>query len=138
MRAAALPLLFLFPFLVLACPAGALTEQIQGQPAARVITLDLPHPLMAGESAWIIVRVGPIGHAQVDVSDAAGHLLGSVSLFAPHYGEEGGSHVIPLPAKATQGKRVTLRLTITHPSAPSRAPTDGEVRDVAVTVEPTR
>ncbi|WP_044561401.1 hypothetical protein [Azospirillum sp. B4] len=127
MRAAALILLAF-----LSAATATAGDAVPG--AARIVTLALPRPLVAEQDAWIMITLGPIGHAQVDIRTADGRLLGSAVPFGQHQGAAGGTHVIPLPADAVRGDHVTLRLTITQPGAPSRAPTAAEVRDVAVTL----
>ena len=101
---------------------------------ARDMNLVLPHPLQAGETAWLDIAVGAIGHQQIEVTTAAGEALGTISTFGLRFGQDAGDYTLPVPADAIHGKRVTIRLTITQPGAPQRAPTDQEVRSVKLKI----
>jgi hypothetical protein len=104
---------------------------VQGT-AAREVTLVLPHPLSAGKNAWIEVRVGAIGHNEVDVTTAAGEEIGTISPFGLRFGQAAGSYTLPVPAGAIQDGKITIRLTIIQPSGAPRAPTMQEVPGVAI------
>ena len=99
--------------------------------AADDITLALPHPLAAGEIAWLEVQVGPIARGQeIDVTSAAGQELGTISPFGVRSGHGAGTYTLPVPGDAIRDGRVSVRLTITQFGAPPRAPTAQEVRSV--------
>jgi hypothetical protein len=102
--------------------------------ASALDTLVLPHPLRAGETAWIEVQVGPIGHQEIDVTTASGQELGVISPFGVRVGQDAGTYTLPLPGDAIRDGRVSVRLTITQFGAPPRAPTAQEVRSVKLTV----
>jgi hypothetical protein len=107
------------------------------QSAARDMTLQLPHPLAADETAFIIVEIGTIGRGQeVEVTTAAGQSLGVISPFSVRAGQEAGTYPLPVPATAVRDGRVSLRLTISQFGAPPRAPTAEEVRSVKLSVGP--
>ena len=93
-----------------------------------------PRPIRAGETAWIEVQVGPIGHQEIDVTTASGQELGVISPFGVRVGQDAGTYTLPLPGDAIRDGRVTVRLTITQFGAPPRAPTAQEVRSVKLTV----
>ena len=102
---------------------------------AEDITLVLPHPLRAGETAWIEVQVGPISRGRViNVTTSSGQPLGTISPFGVPIGRDAGTYVLPVPADAIRDGRVSARLTITQSGAPPRAPTAQEVRSVKLTV----
>jgi hypothetical protein len=107
------------------------------QSAARDMTLQLPHPLAADETAFVIVQVGAIGRGQeVEVTTAAGQSLGVISPFSVRAGQEAGTYSLPVPATAVGDGRVSLRLTISQFGAPPRAPTAEEVRSVKLSIGP--
>ena len=102
---------------------------------AQDITLVLPHPLRAGETAWIEVQVGPIGRGQeIDVGTVSGRSLGTISPYGMRLGQDAGTYTLPVPADAIRDGRVSVRLTITQSGAPPRAPTAQEVRTVKLIV----
>lgn len=99
--------------------------------------LQLPHPLEAGETAFVIVQVGAIGRGQeVEVTTASGQSLGVISPFGVHAGQAAGTYPLPVPRDAVRDGRVSLRLTISQFGAPPRAPTAEEVRSVTLSVGP--
>jgi hypothetical protein len=102
---------------------------------AQDITLPLPRPLRAGETAAIEVQVGPISRGrQITVTTASGQPLGTISPFGTRVGQDAGTFTLPVPADAIRDGRVAIRLTITQPGGPPRAPTAQEVRSVKLTV----
>jgi hypothetical protein len=102
---------------------------------AQDITLVLPHPLRAGETAWIEVQVGPISRGRViNVTTSSGQPLGTISPFGVRMGQDAGTYALPVPADAIRDGRVSARLTISQSGAPPRAPTAQEVRSVKLTV----
>src|SRR5882672_11426017 len=102
----------------------ALLAQSENPASADEMTLVLSHPLRAGEIAWIEVQVGPIGRGQeIDVTTAAGQELGVISPFGVRRGQDAGTYTLPVPGDAIRDGRVSVRLTITQPGEPPRAPT---------------
>jgi hypothetical protein len=74
------------------------------QSAARDMTLQLPHPLAADETAFVIVQVGAIGRGQeVEVTTASGQPLGVISPFSVRAGQDGGTYPLPVP-RAHRGR----------------------------------
>jgi hypothetical protein len=103
--------------------------------AARDITLALPHPLRAGDTASIEVQVGPISRGRViNVTTPSGQPLGTISPFGIRRGQNAGTYTLPVPPDAIRDGRVSARLTISQPGAAPRAPTAQEVRNVKLTV----
>jgi hypothetical protein len=103
------------------------------QTSVQEVTLTLPHPLGAGETAWIEVQVGAIGRQQIVVTSASGQPLGVISAFGAHVGQDAGAFPLPVPPEAIQDNRISIRLAITQAGA-SRAPTEQEVRSVKLKV----
>jgi hypothetical protein len=112
----------------------ALLAQTMSAAWAQDTTLTLPHPLAAGETAWIELQLGPIGRQEIDITTAAGQQLGTVSPFGPRAGQDAGTYAFPVPADAIRDDRLAVRITITQPNGPPRAATEQEVRSVKLTV----
>ncbi|HQT78863.1 MAG TPA: hypothetical protein PLD10_17560 [Rhodopila sp.] len=112
----------------------AFLAQHAGAMAADEMTLTLPHPLRAGEMAWIQVQVGTIARGQeIDVTTAAGEELGVISPFGVRAGHAAGTYTLPVPAGTIRDGRVAIRLRITQFGAPPRPPTPQEVRGIRLT-----
>jgi hypothetical protein len=98
---------------------------------AQELTLALPHPLGADETAGIEVHLGPIARGRVvTVTTASGQSLGTVSPFGTRVGEDAGTYTLPVPADAIRDGRVAIRITITQAGGPPRPPTAQEVPSV--------
>jgi hypothetical protein len=107
------------------------------QDAARNLTLELPRPLAASETAFIEVQVGPIGRGRtIEVTTASGQPLGTVSPFGVRTGQDAGTYPLPVPQDAIRDGRLSIRLTISQPGGAPRAPTADEVRSVKLGVGP--
>jgi hypothetical protein len=107
------------------------------QDAARSMTLELPRPLAASETAFIEVQVGPIGRGRaIEVTTAAGQPLGTVSPFGVRTGQDAGTYPLPVPNDAIRDGRLSIRLTISQPGSAPRAPTADEVRSVKLGIGP--
>jgi hypothetical protein len=103
----------------------------QNTSAAQDLTLALPHPLGTGETVLLEVQLGTIAKGRVvEVTTAAGAPLGTISPFGARPGQNAGTYALPVPADAIRERRVAIRLTITQPGGPPRAPTPQEVRGV--------
>ena len=99
--------------------------------SAQELTLALPHPLAAGETAGIEVQLGAIARGRVvTVTTASGAPLGTISPFGTRPGEDAGTYTLPVPADAIRDGRVAINLTITQAGGPPRPPTAQEVRGV--------
>jgi hypothetical protein len=107
------------------------------QDAARSTTLELPRPLAAGEIAFMEVQLGPIGRGRtIEVTTASGQPLGVVSPFGVRTGQDAGTYPLPVPNDAIRDGHLSIRLTISQPGGPPRAPTADEVRGVKLGIGP--
>jgi len=97
---------------------------------AREMTLALPHALRKGESAWLLVEVGAIGHEQIELTTQSGHPLGMISPYGVRSGQPVGTYTVPVPAEAISGRRLALRMSVMQPGGAQRAPTKDEVKSV--------
>jgi propanediol utilization protein len=114
-----------------------LAQIVQHGAEGQTVTLVLPHALRAGETAWLELTVGPVERgAQIEVSTAAGRLLGVISPFGIRSGQPAGTYTIPLPADAFENARVSLRLSISQGGHAPRPPTAAEVRSARVKLAP--
>jgi hypothetical protein len=102
---------------------------------AQELTLALPHPLGAGETAFIEVQLGTVGKGHViNVTTAAGQRLGTISPFGARPGQSAGTYTLLVPSDAIRDGRIVIRLTVSRPGGASRAPTAQEVRGVKLGV----
>jgi hypothetical protein len=97
---------------------------------AREITLSLPHPLRKGETAWLLVQVGAIGHDQIQLITQDGRPLGTISPFGVRSGQPAGTYTVPVPAEALHNGRLALRLSVMREGRAQRAPTTEEVKSL--------
>ncbi len=106
-----------------------------GGAAAQDMTLTLPQPFDAGDSAYIEVQVGVIGPGhEIEVKTADGRMLGVISPHGIRAGRAAGVYTLPLPADAICNGRVGITLMITRSDATPRVPDADEVRGVRVVV----
>lgn len=98
--------------------------------------LALPHPPRPGERVYLEVRLGAFAPGQeLELSDASGRALGTVSPHGPH-GERGsGTFVLPVPAEAMRDGRLRVRLSVTRSGAPAREPEADEVQSLKLVQE---
>ncbi len=108
----------------------ALLAQTMSAALAQDVTLNLPHPLAAGETAWIELQVGPIGRQEIDVTTAARQPIGTIAPFGPRAGQEAGTYAFPVPANLIHDDSLAVHITITQPNVPPRPATEQEVRSV--------
>jgi hypothetical protein len=110
-----------------------------GQPATsergREMTLPLPHHLNQGEGAWIVVKVGSIGNAEIEVTTPGGRSLGTISPFGIRNGNQAGTYSLPLPPEVISDDHVTVRFSISQPGHSQRAPSDEELKGARVKVQ---
>jgi virulence-associated protein VagC len=102
--------------------------------AGRSVTLTLPHELRAGETAWLEVSVGVIGHAEIEITTPNGRSLGVISPYAVRPGHPAGTYIVPVPAEAITGDRLPLRVFLNRNSHALRAPTAKEVTAIRVQI----
>lgn len=106
-----------------------------GRAAAQDMTLTLPQPFDAGDSAYIEVQVGVIGPGhEIEVKTADGRMLGVISPHGIRAGRAAGTYTLPLPADVICNGRVGITLMITRSDAAPRVPDADEVRGVRVVV----
>jgi hypothetical protein len=103
------------------------------QEDARTVTLALPHPLGAGDSAWIEVELGPIGRREISVTTTSGDPVGTISPYGIGAGQDAGTYSLPVPADAIKDDRLSIQLIISQPGG-SRAPTAQEVPGVTLRI----
>lgn len=112
-------------------PPMAQSRQIDG---AREMTLVLPHALRKGETAWLLVKVGAIGHDQIQLTTQDGWPLGMISQFGVRSGKPAGTYTVPIPAEALSEGRLTLRLSVMQSGRAPRAPTAQEVKSLRLLI----
>jgi len=101
---------------------------------AREMTLALPHTLRKGETAWLLVEVGAIGHEQIELTTQNGQRLGMISPYGVRSGRPGGTYTIPVPAEAISHRRLALRMAVMQSGGAQRAPTKDEVKSVRLLI----
>ncbi|HEY4641057.1 MAG TPA: hypothetical protein VII75_06905 [Thermoanaerobaculia bacterium] len=117
-----------------AAAALALFSFLAQVPAARTVTLALPHALRAGESATLLVSVGVIPKgARIEVTTPSGHPLGTISPHGIRPGSEAGTYTVPLPSDAIDGRHVCVLLSLAFGDT-RRAPSEKEVKGVRVRI----
>jgi hypothetical protein len=114
----------------------AATAQSQQAGNARKMTLVLPHSLREGEAAWLLVKVGDIGHKQIRLTTQDGRPLGTISPFAIRSGQAAGTYSIPVPAEDFHHERLALRLSMVEAGDAQRAPTKEELESVRLVIRP--
>jgi hypothetical protein len=97
-------------------------------------TLVLPHVLRKGETVWLLVEVGAIGHDQIELTTQDGRPLGTVSPFGLKPGQAGGTYTLPLPADAFAGRRLALRIAVKESDRAQHAPGTGEVKSLRLLI----
>jgi hypothetical protein len=98
------------------------------------ITLLLPHALRKGETAWLLVKVGAIGHDQIQIMTQAGQSLGTISPFGIRSGKPDGTYTVPVPTEALSDGRLALRLSVMQSGRAPRAPTTKEVKSLRLLI----
>jgi hypothetical protein len=117
-----------------AAAAFALFSLLAQSPAARTVTLTLPHALRPGETATLLVSVGVIPKgARIEVTTPSGHRLGTISPYGIRAGREAGTYTLPLPPAAIDGRRVCVLLSLAFADT-RRPPSEKEVRSVQVKI----
>jgi hypothetical protein len=98
----------------------------------RVVKLELPRALRAGETLTLEVRTGKLARGdEVVIRTPEGRLLGTISPFGRRAAAAGSTYTVPVPVDALSAGKLTLHLTIKD-----RAPTAGEVKSVKLKVRP--
>jgi hypothetical protein len=117
-------------------PASEPSASAMSQPTvdARLVTLTLPHALKKGETAWLLVKVGAIGHNQIELTTEDGRSLGTISPFEVRSGQAAGTYTVPVPADAFDDRRLALRLSVLQSGLAQRAPTKEEVKSLRLVI----
>ena len=110
------------------------TAQSRQTGDAREITLALPHPLRKGETAWLLVEVGAIGHDQIQLTTQDGRPLGTISPFGVRSGQAAGTYTVPVPAEVLHNGRLALRLSVMHSGLAQQAPATEEVKSLRLLI----
>ena len=114
--------------------ALALLSLLAQQPTYRTLTLVLPHALREDETAALLVTLGILPRGdEVRITTTFGRLLGVLSPYGIRTGQEAGTYVVPLPAAAISGRRLSLRLSV-NAAGKQRAPAKNEVKRVRVEI----
>ena len=123
---------------LLAVPAFcALLGQLAFAVDGRAMTLALPHPLRAGETAWLEVKVGVLERgAEVEIATASGQSLGVISPFAIRSGRQAGTYTVPVPADTIREGRLSLVVSLNQNGHPKRAPSAKELKRIRLKVMP--
>ena len=117
-----------------AAAAFALFSLLAQSPAARTVTLTLPHALRAGETATLLVSVGVIPKgARIRITTPSGRNVGTISPYGIRAGREAGTYTVPLPAHAIRGRRVCVLLALVFGDT-RRAPEEHEVKRIRVAI----
>ena len=110
------------------------TAQSRQTGDAREMTLALPHALRRGETAWLLVEVGAIGHDQIQLMTQDGRPLGNLSPFGVRSGQAAGIYTVPVPTEALGDGRLALRLSVMQSGHAPRAPTTEEVKSLRLLI----
>jgi len=110
------------------------TAQSRQTGDAREMTLALPHALRRGETAWLLVEVGAIGHDQIQLMTQDGRPLGNLSPFGMRSGQAAGIYTVPVPTEALGDGRLALRLSVMQSGHAPRAPTTEEVKSLRLLI----
>jgi len=101
---------------------------------AREVTLALPHALQQGETVWLLVEIGAIGHDQIRLTTQDGRPLGLLSPYGVRSGQDAGTYTVPVPAEDLGDGRLVLRVTVMHTGLAQRAPTTDEVKSLRLLI----
>lgn len=104
----------------------------------RIVALKAPHEIRAGETAWLAVKLGAIGHAEIELTTVDGRPLGVISPYGVRVGSNAGTYTVPIPSDAIVHGTLKIRLTLDQFGHAERAPTREEVQDVRLRIEPAK
>lgn len=100
-----------------------------------VRSLTLAHPLRAGETAYLEVRLGALPTGQeIELRSDTGRMLGVISPHAIRPGRDAGTYTVPLPNEVIRDGRIRIQLVTTPAGGAARDATEDEVRSVRVVV----
>jgi len=116
---------------------AACSGLLHAEAKQRVYDLPLPRAAAAGEALVARVSVGPLkAHLRIIVRIRNGEIAGTVSPFGTQARQGPAIYTIPLPADAAKEGVVRLLLEVVEKNAPTRAPTDDEVRGITLAYIP--
>ena len=99
-----------------------------------VVDLTAPRQPRTNEAAQLEVTTRLPERARLVIFDDKGDVLGAVTPFELRPGST--TATIPIPAAAFAGRRIRLRLQVRELRQPPRAPREGEIERLEVSVEP--
>lgn len=100
----------------------------------RIVEVAVPRAAPANEAVELAVQVGVLARGSaINVTTAAGILLGKISPFGNRPGEPVGTYRLKLPPDAIRDGRIVVSLSVSRFGEPARAPTADEVRGISVT-----
>lgn len=131
----ALPMLGLLGIGFLASPVSSSAERPDGN---GMLTLTLPRQPAANEALVLCLSVGVLPHhARVVVHTVDGEIAGTIAPFGVRPGQKAGVYTIPVPAKAVEGDKVTLRLDVLEKGAEAaRPPARAEIEEAKLAFVP--
>ncbi|HKF49021.1 MAG TPA: hypothetical protein VKB38_16810 [Terracidiphilus sp.] len=103
---------------------------------SRELTFTLPHTLAPGESAWLVLKVGAIGHAEIQVTTSDCRQMGTISPFGPRAASRSGTYSLPVPPSAISNRHVTVRVSLNGGGETERPPTSRELIESSIRVRP--
>ena len=103
-----------------------------------LITLTAPHPLQAGEAAFLEIKLGSIDRGlRVEIETEAGRRLGVLSPFGVRSGKDAGTYTVPVPSDAIVKDRLKVRIII-NDGRTKRTPAHEEIRSVILKIDEPR
>jgi hypothetical protein len=108
-----------------------------GAAKGREMELALPRALDAGETVFLVVKVGAIPRGkEIAVATASGRALGVISPYGVRAGQEAGTYTLPVPPDIFVDGHAIVRLFLSQTGHPPRPPTIDEVKSVRVKIGP--
>lgn len=101
----------------------------------RELILTVPHALNPGETAWIVVKVGAIGRAEIEFTTPDYRSLGTISPFGIRSGSGRGTYTLPLPSGLISDGHVTVCVSLNRGGHAKRAPTKEELKEARVKIQ---
>jgi len=99
-----------------------------------VVDLTAPRQPRTDEAVQLEITTRLPTRARLIILDDKGDVLGAVTPFELRPGST--TATVPIPAAAFSGARIRLRLQISEPHQPPRAPRDSEIERLEVSMEP--
>jgi hypothetical protein len=103
----------------------------------RELELPLPRALQAGETVFLVVKVGAVPRGkEIEVTTASGRALGVISPYGVRVGQETGTYTLPVPPDIFIDGHAIIRLFLDQTGHPRRPPSIDEVKSVRVKIGP--